>query len=119
MNQHLTGMSDTPQQNRQVSDRRRGRTLDELEAEILNNVAQQMLTLKTYVDSAFPRRQGETDAEAIANHKRYHDGLIKSSEKWDKIWTDIFTTIAKGGLWFLAALVATALWQAFVAEVKK
>jgi len=108
-------MSDTIQQNRRAADRQKGRTIDEVEAEIRLEISD----LKAHIDSAFPRRQGETDAEAAASHKRYHDGLIKSAEKWDRIWTDIFTTIAKGGLWFLVALIAAALWQAFVAEVKK
>ena len=108
-------MSDTIQQNRRAADRRKGRTIEEAEAEIRLEISD----LKAHIGSAFPRRPGESDAEAVANHKRYHDGLIKSAEKWDKIWTDIFTTIAKGGLWFLVALIAAALWQAFVAEVKK
>lgn len=109
-------MSETiQQQNRKAVERRKGRSLEEVEAEILAEISD----LRAHVDSAFPRRPGETDTEAVASHKRYHDGLIKSAEKWDKIWTDIFTTIAKGGLWFLVALIAAALWQAFVAEVKK
>lgn len=112
-------MSETPIENRRLVDRRKGPSLLEVSESFQTKLDEQHAELKAYVDSAFPKKTGETSAEAIANHKRYHDSLIKSSEKWDKIWTDIFTTIAKGGLWFLAAVIAAALWKAFVAEVTK
>lgn len=112
-------MSDLPTPNRRNLDRRKGPSLQEIAEDFQQKLDEQSAELRAYVDSAFPKKQGETASEAIANHKRYHDGLIKTSEKWDKIWTDIFTTIAKGGLWFLVAVIAAALWQAFIAEVKK
>lgn len=88
------------------------KTLEAMKAEILAEVDRQNKSLKAYVDSAFPNG-------SALDHKRYHDGLIKSAEKWDKIWTDIFTTIAKGGLWLLVGFVGVAVWQKFVSEIVK
>jgi hypothetical protein len=92
-----------------LEDRMLGR-IEEVRTEILEHFDRGLSDLKEHVDSAYP----ENDP---VEHKKYHEGLIRTSEKWEKIWTDIFTTIAKGGLWLLLAFIAAAVWQAFVGQI--
>ena len=105
--------------------------LAHIENRLINHMNIKTLEIVTRIDTMLQSATAHTDREIkkvvneafpdgpLYRHKDFHDGRIKQAEREDKIKTDVYAWLVKGGFALIGAMLLLGFVEWFKRELIK